>query len=210
MSIDQKELHDFEKWLKDKVSDQIYLDLIERWIDGIYNGYNHMNPPPDIPTMKLITKLHKKWKDGDMAVWITISPDHLKNPIKFSKFNLKRVSEFCEKWFCKQRYSYYSYVIEVGKNEDDPHIHIHALVQFANKSMAKNHARDLKNYWSAKMCHTLKGKDYLSKNVSGIYRNDKLQYMKNCAKGSHENYCADPYSHHDVEGRPNGSYGELL
>ena len=192
MAIDQNELHDFEKWVKENVSEQVYKDVIEGWIDGIYNGFNHSNLI-DVNEMKMIIKLHKRWKKGSDAIWLTISPDHLKNPLKYNSKNMDRVSEFCTKWFTDKRYGFYHYVIEAGENKDDPHLHVHALVQIKHKSMAKNHARDLKKYWSKKTYNTLKGKDYYSTNVSGIYRQDKLDYMDNHAKGSHENFITDPF-----------------
>ena len=199
MSIDQKELHDFEKYVKEKISEQAYKDVVEGWIKGIYDGYDHTNPPPDINKMKILTKLHKQWKKGSDAIWITISPDHLKNPLKYSPLNVDRVSEFCLKWFSDKRYSFYSYVIEAGENRDDPHLHVHALVQLKHKSMAKNHARELKTFWKKKTFNTLKGKDYHSKNVSGIYREDKLDYMNNHAKGSHENFIDNPFEDERME-----------
>lgn len=193
MAIDQKELHDFEKWIKDNISEDAYKNVVEKWIKGIYEGYNHANPPPDMVEMRLLTKLHKRWKEGRNAIWITLSPDHLKNPLKYHSIKLDQLSNFCLKWFNEKRYSYYSWVIEVGKNKEDPHLHVHALVQLKHKSMAKNHARDLKTYWERKLSHTLKGKDYYSQTVTGIYRDDKLEYMTNSAKGSHENYIENPF-----------------
>lgn len=191
--IKQEELHAFEEYVKNNISEQAYKDVIEGWIKGIYDGYDHTNTPPDINEMKLIIKLHKKWKEGGSAIWLTISPDHLKNPLKYHSIKLDQLSNFCLKWFNEKRYSYYSWVIEVGKNKEDPHLHVHALVQLKHKSMAKNHARDLKNYWERKLSHTLKGKDYYSQNVTGIYRDDKLEYMTDSAKGSHENYIENPF-----------------
>lgn len=214
MSIQQKELHDFEAYIKENVSEQIYLDVIENWIKGMYEGYNHTNPPPDIIEMKLITKLHKRWKKGNDALWLTISPDHLKNPLKFTARNLDNVSEFCRKWFTDKRYSFYHYVIEAGENKEDPHLHVHALVQLKHKSMAKNHARDLKGFWGKKTFNKLKGKDYYSQNVNGIYRSDKLDYMDNHAKGSHENYIDNPFDDDRMENcradRYTHTKGELL
>lgn len=210
MSIPQEELHDFEKWVKEQVSEQFYKDIIEHWIHGIYNGFDHTHLPPDMTAMKIITKLHKKWKEGSPAIWITIAPDKLKNEYKFSKSQLRKVGEFCSQWFSPKRYNFYSYVIEVGKDPKNPFIHVHALVQIKHKKTVKNHARDLKNYWERKTCHRLKGDSYYSKNISGIYLDDKLQYMKNCAKGSHENFTPDPFTYYNVDGECRGQRGELI
>lgn len=213
-NMDQKDLHDFEKWVKGQVSEAIYKDVIERWIEGIYTGFNHSNPPPDMQEMRIITKLHKRWKQGNDAIWITIAPDKLKNPIKYTARNMDNISDFCRKWFTDKRYSFYHYVIEVGGNKDEPFPHVHALVQLRHKSMSKNHARDLKKYWARKTFNTLKGKDYYSQNVSGLYRDDKLQYMNDCTKGSHENFIADWYEDERMDkcltNRYTHTKGELL
>ena len=198
MAIPQEELHAFEKWIKDNISETAYKDVVEGWIKGIYDGYDHSNPPPDMAEMRLLIKLHKRFKNGNDAIWLTISPDHLKNPLKFTYRNLDKVAEFCLKWFTDKRYSFYHYVIEAGENKDDPHLHVHALVQLKHKSMAKNHARDLKKYWLTKVCNGrdelgLKGKDYYSQNVNGLYKADKEEYMSQHTKGSHENYIEDPF-----------------
>lgn len=214
MAIDQKELHDFELWIKDNVTSNAYRDIVEKWIKGIYDGYDHSNPPPDMVEMKLLTKLHQRWKRGNDAIWLTISPDHLKNPLKFNARNLDNVSQFCLKWFSNKRYSFYHYVIEAGENKKDPHLHVHALVQLKWKKHGKNHARDLKKYWEKKTYNKLKGKDYYSKNVSGIYRDDKLDYMNNHTKGSHENFINDPFDDPRMIKCQNNTYtatgGELL
>lgn len=210
MTIPQNELHDFEKYCKETYPDsKIILDLLEHYIHGIYNGFTHDHPHLSFEEMKLIVKLHKKFKNGNDAIWITLSPDHLKNPLPFNVRNLQRVKDFCMKWFDSKRYSFYHWVIESGENKDDPHLHVHALVQFRHRSTAKNHARDLKNYWSKKVFNDLKGSDYYSQNVSGIYQKDKLDYMNNHAKGSHENFCEDPFDYLDTEGIYHRTAGKL-
>lgn len=209
MNLDNQQLLEFMQYVKDKVSENIYNDVFIPFQKGMLNGWDHTNLYPPNGELRVIGKYIRKWRDGEQAVWITISPDHLKNPLKYSKLNCKRISEFAIRWFSLKRYHFYSYVIESGENKDDPHIHIHALVQI-RKAFRDNHARDLKKFWEKRVFHTLKGKDYFSKNVSGIYRNDKLQYMENCAKGSHENFCDDIFELLDIEGTATKTRGELI
>lgn len=210
-TMDQSELHAFEAWCLKQYPDSLLMrELLEHYIHGVYNGFTHDHPHLDIKEMRLLTKLHSKWKNGNDAVWITISPDHIHNHFEYNKLNLQRVDKFCRKWFDPKRYSYYSYVIEVGSNPDKPHLHVHALVQFTHKSVAKNHARELRTYWHNTTLNKLGPKDYLSKNISGTYVNDKLDYMKQSAKGSHENFVQDPFEHLGLQGYYLGTKGELI
>lgn len=207
--MEQAELHEFEAWVKKHYTSPLLLELLEHYIHGVYHGFNHAHMPLDFNEMKALLNIHKKWKNGNDAVWITISPDHLNNPMKFTVKTLQRVEQFCLKWFDPKRYSFYHWVIEAGENEQDPHLHVHALVQFKHKSFAKNHARDLKNFWAKKTYNSLKGKDYHSQNISGIYIPDKRQYMDDCAKGSHENFCVDPFEYLGIGGCYQRSQGVL-
>lgn len=207
--LSQEELHEFAEWTKNEVSANIYQDVIVRWMDSIYEP-SYSNPGPSISEMRVICKLHRKYTNGNDAVWITLSHDHLNNHLVANKRNVARLKEFCDKWFDKKRYSYYSWIIESGENAEDPHIHVHALVQFKHKSLAKNHARDLKKYYKKKVFHELKGKDYYSQNVNGMYKKDKLEYMNNASKGSHENYSVDVLEDFGVEGEASRQFGELL
>lgn len=122
--------------------------------------------------------------------FITLSPDHIKRKIPYTDDNIKLLKEWCHKWFSDKRYAYYNYVVESGENEDDPHLHVHALILLKHKKQGKNHSRDLRNFWNKYFPSSkLVGNDYLSKNVSGQYFFDKLDYFKNDEKGSHENFC---------------------
>lgn len=122
--------------------------------------------------------------------FITLSPDFLQRNIPYTEENINLLKEWCRKWFSDKRYSYYNYVVESGENVDAPHLHVHALILLKHKKQGKNHARDLRNFWNKYFPSSkLVGNDYHSKNVSGQYFFDKLEYFKNSEKGSHENFC---------------------
>lgn len=122
--------------------------------------------------------------------FITLSPDHISRKIDYTPENIQLLKDWCRKWFCDKRYSYYNYVVEAGENEDDPHLHVHALILLKHKKQGKNHARDLKKFWVKYFPKSpLIKSDYHSKNVSGQYFFDKLEYFNNEEKGNHENFC---------------------
>ena len=53
-------------------------------------------------------------------VFLTLSPDHLNRKIEFSDENIRHLMDFCKAQFNEFNYSYYNWVIEGGKKEDDP------------------------------------------------------------------------------------------
>lgn len=121
--------------------------------------------------------------------YITLSPDHNLRKIEYNEDNIKKLKIWCEKWFTTIRYEFFQYVVECGKNESDPHLHVHALVRLKHKKQGKNHSRDLKNFWKKYFPKSeLIGKDYYSTNVSGQFFWDKQAYFVDAYKGNHENF----------------------
>ncbi len=137
----------------------------------------------------LLIKDYLKFRNGQCATWITLSPDHLKRKLDYSNENIQKLQGWCTRFFDKKRYSFYHWCIESGENESDPHLHVHALVQF-NNGFSKNHSRDLRAYWNKTFPNNkLIGKDYYSANVVGIYLQDKIDYMNKGTTGSnHGNF----------------------
>lgn len=85
------------------------------------------------------------------------------------------------------------WVWESGKYPDKPNLHLHLLVKFTKKS--NNFARTLKIEWSK----TFKGSsiDWRNKKGKGLdfklcntlkIQSDKIDYMENTMKGTHENF----------------------
>lgn len=144
----------------------------------------------EIPKVEKIIKKHLRDIFNDhIYQYITLSPDHNLRKISFTDENVLQLQIFCEKWFNNIRYEFYQYVVECGKNKDDPHLHVHALVLLKHKKQGKNHARELKKFWEKFFPSSpLIGKDYYSTNVSGKYFLDKQSYFTDANKGSHENF----------------------
>lgn len=144
----------------------------------------------ELKTYEKIIKKHLREINKDYIYqYITLSPDHNLRKIDYTENNIKLLSEWCKKWFTEKRYSFYQYVVECGKDSDDPHLHVHALVRLKHKKSGKNHSRDLKKFWAKYFPNSqLIGNDYYSKNVSGQYFYDKQQYFIDTEKGDHENF----------------------
>lgn len=144
----------------------------------------------EIKTYEKIIRKHLREINQDYIYqYITLSPDHILRKIPYNEENLNLLSDWCKKWFNDKRYSFYQYVVECGKDEENPHLHVHCLVRLKHKKQGKNHSRDLKKFWAKYFPNSqLIGKDYYSKNVSGQYFFDKQQYFIDSEKGDHENF----------------------
>jgi len=190
--IDPKTYKMFLDWYKVKYGcdEIIYRDILlkyDRLLEG--GAVNVANPPLTLIECRILHKFYQRWKKGSNAIWITLSPDKIRHPEwTYDEARLQQIKRFCRKWFTLIRYNYYAYVIEVGKNRDAPHLHVHALVQLKHKGQGKNHSRELKTYWNECTSTPLQGDDYYSKNVNGDILIDKLKYMDNNTKDSHENF----------------------
>lgn len=172
------------------------LEHIDEWI--------HTNQNKKIQDRYLEKWLAKQLRDMNKDysyIYLTLSPDHNLRKIEYSQENIQSLKEFCEKWFAEKRYVFYEWVVEAGENPEDPHLHVHALARLRHAKSNKNHSRDLKKFWGKYFPKSqLMGKDYYSKNVSGKYFLDKLDYFKNDNKGSHENF---------IDLGINGSYSQI-
>lgn len=181
-----------------KVSNGLTVDTLDAYIAWNYipyDSYDHPRHNNDFEgnlqneprLLACLIKNYLKFRQGQGAVWICLSPDHLHRKLEMSQIPL--LKDWCQRWFDETRYSYASWCVECGEQEDDPHPHVHALVQM-NPGFSKNHSRDLKKFWSKKFPGSpLVGKDYFSRNVLGIYLQDKIDYMHKGTDGSdHGNF----------------------
>ena len=118
-------------------------------------------------------------------VFITLSPDHNSRNIEYSNENIEKLKMFCKAQFSEFNYSFASWVVESGKNKDDPHLHIHCFARIKNP---RHHKRDLCCLWS-KFFPPLVGDDYhmIKCNTREMFL-DKQEYMKNDRKGTHMNF----------------------
>lgn len=178
-------------------SKQYVNELLFEFYNNEYgSGTSDCNTPA---LRKYVAKCLRDLRKEHMYQFITLSPDYLHRNLMYSEENVEKLTEFCEKWFSPKRYAEYHWIIEYGK-VDEGHLHIHCLVRMKHKKQGKNHARELKEFW--KRCfpgNPLIGKDYLSKNCSGKFYFDKLDYFNNENKGSHENFMDLDLQGHWVE-----------
>ena len=113
--------------------------------------------------------------------FITLSPDHLKRNIEYSDDNIQHLKDFCKAQFTEFNYSFAKWVVESGKNAEDPHLHVHAFVRIKNP---KHHKRDLLCLW-CKFFPKLIDSDYhtVKCNTEDMFK-DKQNYMLNDRTGS--------------------------
>lgn len=135
---------------------------------------------------------YKNW------IYFTISPDKLlRGSLKMCQLPI--LKEFCREWFNDYHYDEYEFAIESGKNKDEPHLHVHALVKGIKGSLKREgHYKVLKEFWNDNMPIKIKtsGKYPSKKSVDILYQmiNNKDLYIKkklyfiNELKGSHANF----------------------
>lgn len=195
MKISHEDWMDYRKFIESKGGPLEIIDAYIEWNFIHWDSYNHPRHSDKYLGMlgpkleSLLIKDYLKFRSGQGATWITLSPDHLKRKLEYSDENIQKLQGWCTRFFDKKRYSFYHWCIESGENKNDPHLHVHALVQF-NKGFSQNHSRDLRAYWNKTFPNNkLIGKDYYSANVVGIYLQDKIDYMNKGTTGSdHGNF----------------------
>lgn len=117
--------------------------------------------------------------------------------LPFNEGEILKLTRFCEGIFTPKHFTKCAWVIESGKHENNPNLHIHCLGKLKNKNFKRmfqtrwNKQYDKKyniNYvekkkdgsenkgWDMKPCNTI------------LIQKDKLKYMDNVFKGSHENF----------------------
>lgn len=137
--------------------------------------------------------------DTDSLTWYTIVP---KERLDMDPLTLNALAKFCKNIFEDTQFVIWSkWVVESGKNRDNPNPHIHALVKFGS---SQNFRARMETRWKKifpRPCDSIlwKRKDTTQKcgYSCGIkmdilnnpeLRHDKQEYMKNECKGSHENF----------------------
>lgn len=131
----------------------------------------------------------------------TICP---KNKIRDTPENIKLMTDYCNDLFCKHGINFFNkvwYVIECGKHVDDSNLHIHLLADFKEFG-SKNFRARVYSYWKKYFPDEKHDITYKIKTKSGKFNEgvqlkncntlvmikDKITYMDNESKGSHENY----------------------
>ena len=134
---------------------------------------------------------------------------------------LDTMKEFCNDFFDNNYSKYFEelhYVVESGKNKDDPNLHIHFVAKPFKDGM-HNFRRDLVKKWNFYFCEDYdisykiysgldeKGKKKYNEGINTFpvrtleILNDKIKYLSNDSKGSHENFVdLGIYKHLKFEG----------
>lgn len=157
------------------------------YINYIWDYENDYDKDEIVLYKKYIEQLDKKENKILYSgfTFITLSPDHKKRNIEYSDENIQHLKDFCKAQFTEFNYSYAKWVVESGKNPEDPHLHIHAFVRIKNP---KHHKRDLLCLW-CKFFPKLIDDDYhtIKCNTEDMFR-DKQNYLLNERKGTHMNF----------------------
>lgn len=144
-------------------------------------------------------------------LWLTLSPDKFLRNMDNTIPNLNALNTWCMNWFENYLgYGDYSWVIENGSEGD--HLHVHALLEMKD---SLKHAKNIKNNWNKHFPNNqlvtsvnMVTKAYQNRHnipkvnwKHGVHKgeycyasfgdttiaHDKLTYMDNEKKGSHEN-----------------------
>lgn len=131
-------------------------------------------------------------KEGPKCAWYSIVP---KERLDFTPGNIKRLKNLCEKCFTEKNCECAQWVVESGKHKDKPNLHIHALVKIGGRN------KNFKRFFISKWNKEFKDKRYNISYIEGSnvgwkmipvncwkMKEDKLSYMNNDSKGSHENF----------------------
>ena len=134
--------------------------------------------------LKCADYLHKQIKN---FYFLTITGD---KRIPENPDNISKMLEFGDCIFSNDNYKRYERVvwnIETGKHEDNPNLHLHAVIVFTQST--KNFVRDCRTRWAKSFKKY--GSNILNKSytIKGPYLQDKLDYLNNKDKSIlHMNY----------------------
>lgn len=178
-------------------------DIIEPYILECGKAGVKVGTLPSVCVKKLIDKFHLNSKTKVDWKYITICP-RARMPLNL----LSTLEEFCIDFFDNNFTKYFEeihYVVESGKNEADPNLHIHFVAKPFKDGM-HNFSRDLKKKWNFYFCadYDISYKIYTGldekgkkKYNEGIHTfpvrteeilQDKIKYLSNEFKGTHENF----------------------
>lgn len=182
-------------------------EKLDNFLEGIefYRGFEPELTEQESMNKIILALLKSYGVDRGSAVkgmsFYTIAP---LTRITYCAENIRLLNDFCIDLFQKKAKKYFEncwWVIESGKNADRPNLHVHVLCDFLKKH---NFRRDLVSCWrrhfgseqwsdiTYRIYDKKKGKfncgiDMKACNTA-LIQQDKLAYMKNGEKGSHENF----------------------
>lgn len=215
-------IDEMREWKKLKVSDRIWKDFLQNVEKNRYRydlmsrcySYYDYNYETENRFLNLYDWLQKydcclerdyciimdlKYEPVKKYTWnyLTLSPFP---KLCYSDTMKLKLVEFCDSIFNSITMSKYHWVIESGKDKDNPHLHIHALFVF-NKGINKNWKRNVTKLFSKSFNSKI---DWITKNGRGWYNKvinpknnslfavmiqDKLDYFVDAKKGEmHGNF----------------------
>jgi hypothetical protein len=141
--------------------------------------------------LNILRKYRKREKDFKLKglTFYTICP---KDRLPFNDDQINKLRMFCEKRFTAKNFERCKWVIESGKHEENPNLHIHCIGRLRNK----NFKREFITQWNKIYDNEYnisynendnRGWDMIPCNTAEI-QEDKLNYLKNSLKGNHENF----------------------
>ena len=162
------------------------LDYAGRYIDKYKKRPEEVQAP-----LELIKKIKKLKGDFNKKYyWYTIVPQER---LPYNAEYLRKINDFCVDLFEKSAKKWFNevwWVIESGKHENNPNLHVHALVEFKS---SKHFRRDMLRKWNKYIPEgqyniTWERAIDMKSIDKEEYFKDKLDYMTNDLKGTHENF----------------------
>lgn len=135
---------------------------------------------------------NQKKGNGPGCSWYSIVPEER---LDFCPGNIARLKSLCEKCFTEKNCECAQWVVESGKHKSKPNLHIHALVKIGGRN--KNFRRFFIGKWNKEFKDKRFNIEYKHGDNVGWkmipvncweMKKDKLSYMNNDSKGSHENF----------------------
>ena len=195
---------------------EIWNNIIEPYILECGKAGKEVGTLPNNDIKKLINKLNLNSKSKVDWKYITICP-RARMPLSL----LNTMREFCTDFFDNNYTKYFEeihYVVECGKNKDDPNLHIHFVAK-PFKDGLHNFRRDLVKKWNFYFCEDYditykiytglddKGKKKYNEGIHTFpvrtleILEDKIRYLSNESKGTHMNFMdLGIYQHLKFEG----------
>lgn len=189
--------NEFKKYLKNKSFDDLDIDMIVNK-EGILGEEWHKRMWKKFCAQEKVMRGARR----EQYLFLTLSPDKKLRNLLPTTENCKAVNDWAQRWFGNNIKFYgkepqYKYVLEGGSNND--HLHLHCVVKIVN---SHKHAEKLKKSWAKyfpnnQLLSTLNKNKKNPPNKRGEYCSfsfndpeilqDKLDYLDNDKKGSHEN-----------------------
>lgn len=175
---------------------------IKNWWRSLSSLEDGQMCPPMNPALRKYIKKRGNGRETLKGLsFYTIAP---KKRLPYSGENISKIHDFAREIFISRAEKYFNevwFVVESGKHQDNPNLHIHALVEF-NKSDkgvsgSKFFMRDLVACWKRHFSDPEYRIDYDTGGNKGIHRKacntldiqkESLEYMTNENKGTHENF----------------------